>query len=93
MKLAWNNDELLEHWAFLPDERQWIAGKTSVNQLGFTVMLKFFQSRGDSLRGARKSPPPQSISSLSKSASHPNNGTITGGKGATSRTIGHESES
>lgn len=43
MKRHWEVDELIEHWTLLPDEEALLGNKTGCNQLGFAVLLKFFQ--------------------------------------------------
>lgn len=44
MKKNWNNEELMEHFTLLPNERHLVMGnKTEVNRLGFAVLLKYFQ--------------------------------------------------
>lgn len=37
--------ELLEHFGLVPVEKQLIGNKTGASQLGFTVLLKYFQQK------------------------------------------------
>lgn len=39
-------DELIEQWLILPQEQKLIATKAGTNQLGFALLLKFFQNEG-----------------------------------------------
>ena len=50
LKRHWEVDELIEHWTLLPDEIALLGNKIGANRLGCAVLLKFFQSRGDSQR-------------------------------------------
>ena len=43
MKRVWEQDELIEHFTFLPNEMQEVGKKTGENRLGFAVLFKFFQ--------------------------------------------------
>ncbi|MED0673926.1 DUF4158 domain-containing protein [Aneurinibacillus aneurinilyticus] len=44
MKRNWIEEELVEHFTLLPSEYHVVMGnKTSVNRLGFAVLLKYFQ--------------------------------------------------
>ncbi len=43
MKRNWELDELIEHFTILPNEMTLIEPKSIENQLGFAVLLKFFQ--------------------------------------------------
>lgn len=46
MKRQWQPEELIEHFIVLPDEQALLPTKTNAtahNQLGFAVLLKFFQ--------------------------------------------------
>nr|WP_261729351.1 DUF4158 domain-containing protein [Bacillus cereus] len=43
MKRNRNEDELLEHFGVLPIERKLIGNKTGASNLGFAVLLKYFQ--------------------------------------------------
>ncbi|KIL73923.1 Tn3 family transposase [Bacillus badius] len=44
MKRNWNEEELLEHFMLLPNERHLVLSKKSnANRLGFAVLLKYFQ--------------------------------------------------
>ncbi len=46
MKRQWDTDELIEQWTILPTEMPLLLGKQDYNQLGFAVLLKFFQHEG-----------------------------------------------
>ena len=46
MKRKWNNQELSEHWALEPDERELIRRRKGANRLGFALLLKYFQLQG-----------------------------------------------
>ncbi len=49
MKRQWEAFELIEHFTLLPSEQEILPSKgntTAANQLGFAVLLKFFQSEG-----------------------------------------------
>ncbi len=46
MKQSWTLSELKEQWSLTPVELELTAGRTGVNQLGFAVLLKFFQLEG-----------------------------------------------
>ena len=43
MKRLWDQDELIEHFSFLPNEMQEVGKKAGENRLGFAVLFKFFQ--------------------------------------------------
>ena len=43
MKRYWSTQELREHWSLSVEERSLLAKKTPRSQLGFAVLLKFFQ--------------------------------------------------
>ncbi len=43
MKQNWERDELIEHFTILLNEMTLIELKSGENQLGFAVLLKFFQ--------------------------------------------------
>jgi hypothetical protein len=44
LKRNWNEEELLEHFMLLPNERHLVLSKKSnPNSLGFAVLLKYFQ--------------------------------------------------
>ena len=43
MKRVWDQDELIEHFTFLPNEMQEVGKKTGENRLGFAILFKFFQ--------------------------------------------------
>ena len=46
MKYRWHADELLLHWTPTPEEQLLIRQKTPLLQLGFAVLLKYFQYQG-----------------------------------------------
>lgn len=46
MRQSWTEEELVEHWSILPDERRLFCKKTDSNRLAFITMLKFFQYTG-----------------------------------------------
>jgi Domain of unknown function (DUF4158) len=46
MKRKWSADELIEHWTLGPDELALIRKKWGANQLGFALLLKFFEQTG-----------------------------------------------
>ncbi len=49
MKRQWEAEELIEHFTLLPHEQEMLPTKgntTAPNQLGFAVLLKFFQNEG-----------------------------------------------
>ncbi|UIJ69945.1 DUF4158 domain-containing protein (plasmid) [Bacillus cereus] len=44
MKKSWTEEELLENYMLLPNERHLVLSKkTNANRLGFAVLLKYFQ--------------------------------------------------
>ncbi|EJR29172.1 Tn3 family transposase [Bacillus mycoides] len=43
MKQYWTQEELIEHFTFLPNEIRLIGNKTGETRLGFAVLLKFYQ--------------------------------------------------
>ena len=56
-KRRWTADELLEHWSLHADELALVSSaRTPSNQLGFALLLKWFQLR-DSFPGASKMSP------------------------------------
>ena len=56
MKRAWHPEELLEHWAVLPEDWPLIEPKQHATRLGFTVLLKFFQYAGSFPRAPQDVP-------------------------------------
>lgn len=47
MKRTWASDELIDNWTLLPAERTLIEdAKTESNQLGFALLLKWFEYEG-----------------------------------------------
>lgn len=44
MKKSWTEEELLENYMLLPNERHLVLSKkTNANRLGFAALLKYFQ--------------------------------------------------
>jgi len=46
MRQHWEADELIEHWGLSPVDLSLIRDKTGPTRLGFTVLLKHFESEG-----------------------------------------------
>ena len=46
MKQCWSSSELAEFWSLSGDEKQLSDQRTQQGQLGFAVLLKFFQVEG-----------------------------------------------
>lgn len=47
MKRSWTTDELIDYWTLLPGELELVeAARTASNQLGWAVLLKWFQYEG-----------------------------------------------
>lgn len=44
VKANWETEELIEHWTLLPQELELVRNKVGANQIGFAVLLKFFQT-------------------------------------------------
>ncbi len=44
VKANWETEELIEHWTLLPQELELVKNKVGANQIGFAVLLKFFQT-------------------------------------------------
>lgn len=44
VKANWDTEELIEHWTLLPQELELVKNKVGANQIGFAVLLKFFQT-------------------------------------------------
>lgn len=58
MKRRWPVDELVDHWTLQADELSMAtASRTSSNQLGFALMLKWFQFEGQSPNRKQDIPP------------------------------------
>lgn len=58
MKRRWTVDELLEHWSLHADELDIAASaRTPSNQLGFALLLKWFQYEGQFPRRKQEVPP------------------------------------
>jgi hypothetical protein len=43
VKRTWSEDELRDQWSLSPEEQALLTRKTSRGQLGFVVLLKYFQ--------------------------------------------------
>lgn len=43
VKLHWDTEELIENWTLLPTELELVNKKVGANQLGFAILLKYFQ--------------------------------------------------
>jgi len=56
MKRHWNVQELREHWSLSVEERSLLAHKAPRSQLGFAVLLKFFQLESRFPRDRREAP-------------------------------------
>ncbi len=44
VKANWETEELIENWTLLPQELELVKNKVGANQIGFAVLLKFFQT-------------------------------------------------
>ena len=43
VKANWDTEELVENWTLLPQELELVRSKVGANQIGFAVLLKYFQ--------------------------------------------------
>ena len=43
VKPNWDTEELIEHWTLLPQELELVRNKIGGNQIGFALLLKYFQ--------------------------------------------------
>ena len=43
VKANWDTEELIENWTLLPPELELVSSKVGANQIGFAVLLKYFQ--------------------------------------------------
>jgi hypothetical protein len=43
VKANWDTEELIENWTLLPAELNLVGNKVGANQIGFAVLLKYFQ--------------------------------------------------
>ena len=43
VKANWDTEELIENWTLLPSELNLVSSKVGANQIGFAVLLKYFQ--------------------------------------------------
>lgn len=43
VKANWDTEELIENWTLLPTELELVKNKVGANQIGFAVLLKYFQ--------------------------------------------------
>ncbi len=44
VKPHWDPEELIENWTLLPQELELVSSKVGANQIGFAVLLKYFQA-------------------------------------------------
>ncbi len=44
VKANWDTEELIEHWTLLPQELELVKNKVGANQIGFAILLKFFET-------------------------------------------------
>jgi hypothetical protein len=65
MKRQWQTEELVEQFTLLPDEMALLDNKVGVNQLGFAVLLKFFQLEARFPR-SRQEVPKQVVSYIAR---------------------------
>lgn len=40
---SWDSEELIENWTLLPTELELVKKKVGFNQIGFAILLKYFQ--------------------------------------------------
>ena len=57
MKRRWTDEQLISTFTLSPEERGHLTGMVSHNQLGFAVLLKFFQSEGRFPQNPSEVPP------------------------------------
>lgn len=43
VKSPWNSEELIENWTLVPTELELVKKKVDFNQIGFAILLKYFQ--------------------------------------------------
>ena len=43
LKPHWETEELVENWTLLPNELELVNNKVGANQIGFAVLLKYFE--------------------------------------------------
>ena len=43
VKTHWDDEELIENWTLLPTELELVGNKVGANQIGFAILLKYFQ--------------------------------------------------
>ena len=43
LKKNWESEELIEHWTLIPQELELVNKKVGGNQIGFALLLKYFQ--------------------------------------------------
>ncbi len=43
VKANWDTEELIENWTLLPTELNLVSSKVGANQIGFALLLKYFQ--------------------------------------------------
>ena len=44
VKANWNTEELIENWTLVPTELNLVGNKVGANQIGFAILLKYFQT-------------------------------------------------
>ena len=44
VKTHWDDEELIENWTLLPTELELVGNKVGANQIGFAILLKYFQA-------------------------------------------------
>ncbi len=44
VKANWDTEELIENWTLLPKELELVKNKVGANQIGFAILLKYFQT-------------------------------------------------
>ena len=43
VKPHWDTEELIDNWTLLPQELELVSNKVGANQIGFAILLKYFQ--------------------------------------------------
>lgn len=43
VKPHWDTEELIDNWTLLPQELELVNNKVGANQIGFAILLKYFQ--------------------------------------------------
>ena len=44
VKAHWDDEELIENWTLNPTELELVSKKVGANQIGFAILLKYFQT-------------------------------------------------